>query len=386
MYIRRASPSAACSPHTNVTWSPGLSSAMSSTSLPIRSLGPGRSCMIATGSPARFAASRTRDAVSACSSAVPCEKFSRATSMPASIMRTSTSGSREAGPIVATIFVRRMARREGSGQARGTPSCWITSPSALRRPPARRSQIMSQCTADSFVAAGLGIGAAERQVDGAADLLVEQDRPGRPVDAGVRADPDLAQQAGARVGVQRRQQVLLRRARRARPPRGPSRNSSSIPATSTPRGLDGIVKRIRPSAESSTRAGEDLARRHVALAVGVDPGAAGDAEPQVGALGLDAQLARPAQPLDQARPGARAARPRRPPGRRGPGTSRGGRSRRTRPCPCRPAGRRRESARASRTSAAASRPRGSAPARAPRAPSAPGRRRPARSCSRAPGS
>ena len=32
----------------------------------------------------------------------------------------------------------------------------------------------------------------------------------------------------------------------------PARNSSSIPATSTPRGLDGIVKRMRPSAESST--------------------------------------------------------------------------------------------------------------------------------------
>ena len=31
----------------------------------------------------------------------------------------------------------------------------------------------------------------------------------------------------------------------------PARNSSSIPATSTPRGLEGIVKRIRPSAESS---------------------------------------------------------------------------------------------------------------------------------------
>ena len=65
------------------TWSPGLSSAMSSTSGPIRSFGPGRSWRIATGRPARPAASRTRWAVSACCSAVPCEKFSRATSMPA---------------------------------------------------------------------------------------------------------------------------------------------------------------------------------------------------------------------------------------------------------------------------------------------------------------
>ena len=49
-------------------------------------------------------------AVSACSSALPCAKFSRATSIPASIIATSISGSREAGPMVATILVRRMAR------------------------------------------------------------------------------------------------------------------------------------------------------------------------------------------------------------------------------------------------------------------------------------
>ena len=49
------------------------------------------------------------------------------------------------------------------------------------------------------------------------------------------------------------------------------------------------------------RAGEDLARGHVALAVGVDPRAAVDAQPQVGALRLDPQLARTGEPLDQPR-------------------------------------------------------------------------------------
>ncbi len=44
----------------------------------------------------------------------------------------------------------------------------------------------------------------------------------------------------------------------------------------------GSVKRITPSADVLVRAGEDLARRHVALAVGVDPGAAVDRQPQVG--------------------------------------------------------------------------------------------------------
>ena len=108
MYIRVASPSSSCSPQTNVTTSPGLSSAMPSVSLPIRSFGPGRSWRIATERPARLAASRTRWAVSACSSALPWEKLSRATSIPASTIWTRTSGSREAGPMVATIFVRRI--------------------------------------------------------------------------------------------------------------------------------------------------------------------------------------------------------------------------------------------------------------------------------------
>ena len=43
------------------------------------------------------------------------------------------------------------------------------------------------------LAAGLGIGAAEREVDRAADLLVEEDRADRAVDAEVRADAELAE-------------------------------------------------------------------------------------------------------------------------------------------------------------------------------------------------
>ena len=39
--------------------------------------------------------------------AVPCEKLRRTTSTPARIMRSSTSGSLEAGPSVATILVDR---------------------------------------------------------------------------------------------------------------------------------------------------------------------------------------------------------------------------------------------------------------------------------------
>ena len=106
--ICRASPSPS-SWQTKVTVLPVSSSTRSSTSWPMRILGPGRSWRIATGRPAAFAASRTMREVSACSSTLPWEKFRRATSMPASIMRRRVSGSRDAGPMVATIFVRRMS-------------------------------------------------------------------------------------------------------------------------------------------------------------------------------------------------------------------------------------------------------------------------------------
>ena len=79
-----------------------------SRSRPMRSFGPGQVLEDrhrAAGAVRGLAHAR---AVSACSSRVPWEKLSRATSMPASTIRTSISGSREAGPMVATIFVRRM--------------------------------------------------------------------------------------------------------------------------------------------------------------------------------------------------------------------------------------------------------------------------------------
>ncbi len=66
---------------------------MSSRNAPIRSFGPGRSWRIATCRPTRLAAARTRSAFSACSSRLPWEKLNRATSIPASISRTSVSGS-----------------------------------------------------------------------------------------------------------------------------------------------------------------------------------------------------------------------------------------------------------------------------------------------------
>jgi hypothetical protein len=48
-----------------------------------------------------------------CSSKLPWDRFSRATFMPACSMAASVSGASEAGPMVATILVRRVPGRLG---------------------------------------------------------------------------------------------------------------------------------------------------------------------------------------------------------------------------------------------------------------------------------
>ena len=81
---------------------------------PIRSFGPGTSWSTAISRPACSDATRIIFTVSACSSGVSCAKFSRATSIPARIIRSSTSREREAGPMVATIFVERNSNSSNS--------------------------------------------------------------------------------------------------------------------------------------------------------------------------------------------------------------------------------------------------------------------------------
>ena len=119
---------------------------------------------------------------------------------------------------------------------------------------------MSQCTADSLVPPVSGIGAAEREVDGAADLLVEQDRADRAVDAEVRADAELAEEAGARRrspaspagtpsprSALRADHAALAELERRRPRR--RRRAGEV----------GIVKRMHALGGVLVRAGEDLA-------------------------------------------------------------------------------------------------------------------------------
>ena len=68
----------------SVKSAPAWSSAVPSANAPIRTLGPVRSCRIATGTCRASARRRSRRIVSRCSSRVPWEKLSRATSIPAS--------------------------------------------------------------------------------------------------------------------------------------------------------------------------------------------------------------------------------------------------------------------------------------------------------------
>ena len=71
--------------------------------------------------PRRWAISRTRRTVAVCSAALPCEKFTLTTLVPAASMRSRVSGLLEAGPRVATILVARIMGTflgEGSGRRR----------------------------------------------------------------------------------------------------------------------------------------------------------------------------------------------------------------------------------------------------------------------------
>ena len=192
---------------------------------------------------------------------------------------------------------------------------------------------------------------------GAGHLLVEQGRAGGAVDAGVGADPELAEEARAGVGGQRGLEVVLAA-------RGAGRRHLAV----LERELDvrdehaararGDREADRPVGRVLERAGEDLAARHVAPAVGVDPGAAVDARaagrfprPRCGSRA-------PRQPLDERLPGVATARARPRPGRGGRGTARARRTPRSRRRSCRPAGRAPASARACRTSACPAAPPG----------------------------
>ena len=91
--------------HTFTISSPRSSSTGSQTSLPSRIFGPGRSIRIPITRFSAAAARRTRPTCRACSSRVPCEKLSRATLIPACIIRRIVASSDDDGPRVQTILV-----------------------------------------------------------------------------------------------------------------------------------------------------------------------------------------------------------------------------------------------------------------------------------------
>jgi len=88
-----------------LTVSPAIKETMPSFMLFVRISGPFVSKRIAHILPVIFDASRMLTIRAPCSSKSPCEKFKRATFIPAFINLTSVSTDSLAGPIVHTIFV-----------------------------------------------------------------------------------------------------------------------------------------------------------------------------------------------------------------------------------------------------------------------------------------
>ena len=222
--------------------------------------------------------------------------------------------------MVATIFVRRTRWTlrhaddlgHGASPTRGTPdhvdtvqpklcpaaqttkrpSCWITSPSAVRRPPRRRSQMRSQCRARLVLArpsrgrSGRARGAPCRRSSRRRGSCPT----GRSMPKFVPMPTSPRRRAPSSVASARCRYSSPVRARAATT--SPPRSSSSTPSTSTPAGEERTREAHVALGAGLVRAGEDLAAGHVAPPVGVDPRAPGHAQAQVGALRLDAQLAR----------------------------------------------------------------------------------------------
>jgi hypothetical protein len=144
-------------------------------------------------------------ATPAAGSTCPPRRRSRGCDPPSSTSSQTLPPPRGAGD-------RRGDPRPAAGGGRGPrargprqlsrPSSTIGSPS---RSGGRRAQVADHVPVHGRLvrAAGLRIGAADGEVDGAADLLVEQDRADRAVDAEVRADADLAEARRALVGGER---------------------------------------------------------------------------------------------------------------------------------------------------------------------------------------
>ena len=91
----------------NAAWSFSTTPSWPAASVPVRIFGPCRSCRIDTGLATRRDTRRMVAITAAWSAWVPCEKFKRATFMPAAIRAAILSSELLAGPMVQTILVRR---------------------------------------------------------------------------------------------------------------------------------------------------------------------------------------------------------------------------------------------------------------------------------------
>ena len=212
----------------------------------------------------------------------------------------------------------------GAGKLRRSAIVWVSddeAPVLLERlavdlDPAAPAQVADQVGVDGalVLAAGLRVARADRHVDGAADLLVEQDVAGAAVDPVVGADPELAEPAGALVGVE---QLIRYSSPRSAPASTtlPASNRSRTPATSRPPTIAGRWKVTSPSTESSTGPVKNSPSGMLCSPSAGDERAPGDPEPDVGAR------ARSRGPPRGPRSSPRAAcTPRRPASRRSSGS------------------------------------------------------------------
>jgi len=129
----------------------------------------------------------------------------------------------------------------------------------------------------AVAAAGGGVARAEREVDRADDLLVEEDIAGEAGHARIGAEGELAEPPRTVVHAEERLQqfVVPPGARLDHPPALETQAHIGHFLAAVDGGV-GVAD--RPVGRILDRAGEDLAAGHVLVAVIADPGAPGDGE------------------------------------------------------------------------------------------------------------
>ena len=141
----------------------------------------------------------------------------------------------------------------------------------------------------NVLSAGLGITVAQGQVNGSADLFIEQNVLDELLDHPIGADAQFAQAPGSGIGIEHDKKVFFVFGGRSLDNPALAKHQAYAVDLS-PTDTDGEIEGDVPVGGGLNRPGKDLAAGYVVHAVGIDERSAFDRKPQVGLPPDDADL------------------------------------------------------------------------------------------------